>query len=426
MESVKVSVIVPVYNGEKYIRQSLDSIVGQTLSEIEIILVDDGSTDGAPEILESYAKADPRVRIFHQQNRYAGAARNLGLEHATGEYVMFWDADDYFELNALELMYTKAKEHEADLCLCDAQDFDDETGTKINHTYLRKPFPEQEVFSIQDFKERIYDFTSTVCWNKMARREFLEKNEIRFQELKHINDFAAVIEMMTFAERIVLVRKKLVHYRVNRQGSLMATYGERSDSIMVAVEGAYEKLSAQGALEDEVIRNSFMDKACALYFFTMSYCSSYEQYLAYYNRMFRDNKLLQSYEPREENTKNIERYLEAKKLSPEDLLYQEYRTFVQRSSERQQVIADLRRTGRKHTKQIESLEEEKRLFLEREKDWNKEKEELEKQISQMQAKVKASEKAEKELKKIKASKSYKAGRLLTWPFRKIKRLFRRS
>ena len=98
----KVSVILPVYNVGKYLRQCMDSIVGQTLQEIEVICIDDGSADDSPQILQAYAKKDPRIKVVCQQNQGAGAARNRGLSMARGEYLSFLDSDDFFETNMLE------------------------------------------------------------------------------------------------------------------------------------------------------------------------------------------------------------------------------------------------------------------------------------------------------------------------------------
>lgn len=111
----KVSVILPVYNGEKYLKQCLDSICSQTLKEIEILCVDDGSTDHTAEILADYAKKDERIRVIHQANAGAGAARNNGLRQASGEYLSFLDADDFFEPDMLERAYAKAKEEDAQI-----------------------------------------------------------------------------------------------------------------------------------------------------------------------------------------------------------------------------------------------------------------------------------------------------------------------
>ena len=114
MEDILVSVIVPVYNVENYLRQCLNSITGQTLKNIEIICVDDSSTDGSKRILEEYAKKDERVKIITQPNKGAGAARNNGLSVAKGKYLSFLDSDDFFEPDMLEHAYNKAEEDCAD------------------------------------------------------------------------------------------------------------------------------------------------------------------------------------------------------------------------------------------------------------------------------------------------------------------------
>ena len=107
--SVKVSVILPVYNASDYLHQCMDSIVGQTLKDIEIICVDDGSTDNSLDILKEYEQKDKRVKVIQQKNAGAGAARNNGLSIATGEYLSFLDSDDFFEPDMLEKAYEKAK-----------------------------------------------------------------------------------------------------------------------------------------------------------------------------------------------------------------------------------------------------------------------------------------------------------------------------
>lgn len=104
----KVSVIIPVYNAEKYLRECLDSVVNQTLEEIEVICVDDGSTDGSLDILYEYEEKDSRVKVLKQKNQHAGVARNAGIDIAQGEYVHFLDSDDYLTLNAYEVLFQKA------------------------------------------------------------------------------------------------------------------------------------------------------------------------------------------------------------------------------------------------------------------------------------------------------------------------------
>ncbi len=110
----KVSVIIPVYNVEPYLKQCMDSVVGQTLKDIEIICVDDGSTDGSLDILKEYATEDSRIQIIEQKNAGAGAARNNGMRHATGKYLSFLDSDDFFEPRMLEKAYDLAEKDQAD------------------------------------------------------------------------------------------------------------------------------------------------------------------------------------------------------------------------------------------------------------------------------------------------------------------------
>ena len=116
-EKVKISVIIPVYNCQQYLEQCLDSVINQTLKEIEIICVDDGSSDGSYDILQRYTKKYKFINIFKQINKGAGAARNLGLKNAIGEFVAFLDADDYYlDADALEKMYTICKQNEVSIC----------------------------------------------------------------------------------------------------------------------------------------------------------------------------------------------------------------------------------------------------------------------------------------------------------------------
>ena len=126
MPNVKVSVVIPVYNVENYLRESLDCVVNQTLRDIEIICVDDGSKDSSLEILQEYAQKDSRVKILTQQNQFAGVARNNGLKIATGEYIIFLDSDDIFDLQMLEKMYYRAVETSADVTVCESRFFVDD------------------------------------------------------------------------------------------------------------------------------------------------------------------------------------------------------------------------------------------------------------------------------------------------------------
>lgn len=135
INKIKVSVIVPVYNVEKYLKEAMDCIINQTLKEIEIICVDDGSTDSSLDILNKYADKDNRIIILEQENQGAGVARNTGLDIARGEYLSFLDPDDFFELTLLEEFYEKAISCDADIVVCGLNTYD-ETKKFLMNVFL--------------------------------------------------------------------------------------------------------------------------------------------------------------------------------------------------------------------------------------------------------------------------------------------------
>ena len=167
----KVSVIVPVYNVEPYLKECLNSIIKQTLKEIEIICVDDGSTDNSLEIMKEYAKKDKRFTIITQKNLYAGVARNAGLSVAKGEYLSFLDSDDFFELTMLEKMYKKAIKEKADICVCNFDTFIDgkhvfNIYNDINEKYING----KNTFEPDNIKY-LYSFTNPAAWNKLYQHD---------------------------------------------------------------------------------------------------------------------------------------------------------------------------------------------------------------------------------------------------------------
>ena len=132
MKKQKISVIIPVYNVEKYIHECIDSIIRQTYKNIEIICIDDGSSDKSYDILKEYASKDNRFILLQQENKGAGTARNKGLEIATGDFISFLDADDFFEHDLLELALNKLQESESDFVIYNSDQFNDKTKQFIN------------------------------------------------------------------------------------------------------------------------------------------------------------------------------------------------------------------------------------------------------------------------------------------------------
>lgn len=170
-----ISIIVPIYNMEQYMRKCIDSIIAQTFTDFECLLIDDGSTDGSPAICDSYAEKDLRIKVFHKTNGGLSDARNYGLEQAKGEYTIFVDPDDWVDATGLELLYKKAKENDADIVMCDLY---------YNDLY-RQTYCKQEPTSIQHLDVlkdlitgKVYGFTVT----KLIKRELYQKYNLKYPQ----------------------------------------------------------------------------------------------------------------------------------------------------------------------------------------------------------------------------------------------------
>ncbi len=211
----KVSVIIPVYNVEAYLRECLDSVINQTLKEIEIICVDDGSTDNSLEILKEYAKKDNRISVLTQENLHAGVARNAGLAVAGGEYLSFLDSDDFFELNMLEETYNKAKQDEADICIFGSYVYDDGKKKDIKKVSYLEKFIKKSPFNPKEFSKDIFLISSPNAWTKLFKKDIVKENNVFFENYITCNDITFVSLMLTLAHRISLINYPYVHYRIN-------------------------------------------------------------------------------------------------------------------------------------------------------------------------------------------------------------------
>ena len=256
---IKVSVIVAVYNGEEYLEQCMDSICGQTLQDIEIICVDDGSTDSSCDILERYREKDERVQVYHQKNLYAGIARNTGKSHAQGEYLVFWDCDDFFEPEALEKMYEKAKEQDADICVCGARQYLQEKKQSFPvPVYLNKKWiPDTPTFNRNTNEDYILNFTNVPAWNKMYRSAFIKKWNLDFQGVRNGNDIYFTLHALCLADSITTVDACLVNYRKNQKQSLMGTLSIAPFAPFQAWIDTAQDLERMGVLPER----SFVNKA---------------------------------------------------------------------------------------------------------------------------------------------------------------------
>jgi len=223
---LKVSIVMPVYNSERYLRECLDSVLEQTLKEIEVICIDDASEDSSLGILEEYKKRDSRVRVLAQEStQFAGVARNLGIGEAQGRYMVFWDADDLFEPDALEKMYSQCEEDEADICVCGGRVYDMAAQRLVSagHYLDLGCLPPEVPFSPQKYPENAFRFTNPAPWNKMFRTEYIAREGIRFQDLPRSNDVYFVFMAIALAQRVTVVDRPLVNYRRGTAVSLQET-----------------------------------------------------------------------------------------------------------------------------------------------------------------------------------------------------------
>ncbi len=225
---IKVSVVVAVYNCASYLHQNLDSICSQSLEDIEIILVDDGSTDGSDRILEAYASKDSRIKVLYQRGKSDGAAqaRNMGVESACGEYVSVLDADDFFEKNMLEKAYAMAKETASELVIFDG-DLYDEKQKMIRETgmILRREFlPEaKDIFVPRENADRLFFMTIGSAWNVLFSKKLIDREKLKFSSFHHADDLGFVYLGFATAKKIAILPERLVHYRYNNPQSQAAT-----------------------------------------------------------------------------------------------------------------------------------------------------------------------------------------------------------
>lgn len=246
-----MSVIIPVYNAEKYLRGCMDSVLGQTLRELEVICVDDGSTDGSAAILEEYAEKDSRVRVLRQENKGAGAARNLGIDAARGEYAAFIDADDWVEKSYCSELVQCADEHSSDIVVCRAQRFDDATGKPLPSDWmLKEQYIPGKAFTPEDIKKFIFQFTYGQVWDKLFRRDFINANGIRFPGIRAAEDTSFAYISLLSAKRIAVQPSVLIHYRVNRTGTTSGSFVKYPDAPFTAFNLVYEFLKGSGKYKE--------------------------------------------------------------------------------------------------------------------------------------------------------------------------------
>lgn len=221
MSQPVVSIIVPVYNAEKGIRRCVDSILGQEFTDFELLLVDDGSTDGSPAILDAYAAADPRVSVIQKPNSGVSATRNMALDRARGEYIQFLDADDWITEDATKLLVRAARENDADMVIADFyRVVGDDVARKGQIGGDATSLSRQEYADLM-MKDPA-DFYYGVIWNKLYRRSIIEAHGVRMDEtLNWCEDFIFNLEYVLHVSTVAVLRSPIYYY-VKTEGSLVS------------------------------------------------------------------------------------------------------------------------------------------------------------------------------------------------------------
>ena len=269
---IKVSVIVPVYNVEKYLRKCLDSLVSQSLKEIEIIVVNDGSTDHSQQIIDLYAEKHPNIIALSKTNGGLSDARNYGMRYASGEYIGFVDSDDYVEQDMYMLLYKKAVENNYDIVECD-----------LFHDYAN--YRDAEYGTEYYDRKKMLMAGRSVVWNKIYRKEWLDSTGVRFLKGLIYEDVAFYSMLVPYIGSTAYVNVPLIHY-VQRESSLNNISSGKTMQILEILKRIITYYKDKGFYEEYYHEMEFLTTRIIL-------CSSFLRMLKIADRKER-NKALKS------------------------------------------------------------------------------------------------------------------------------------
>ncbi len=213
------SVVIPAYNAERYIGETLSALLNQTLSDIEIICVDDGSTDGTFRIIQEHAALDGRIKVIQQDNSGAGVARNTGMAEAKGEWIAFLDADDIYRADFLEKMVVSASESDAELAICDLDRLIEDTG-KVKPQYRISSQVTGSSFRTQDYVDSLFQIYNPMPCNKLFRYSYIRECGLQFQALPNCNDLFFTYAALVGSKTVAVVKEPLVTYRISGLSSI--------------------------------------------------------------------------------------------------------------------------------------------------------------------------------------------------------------
>ncbi len=260
MNNIKISIIVPIYNVEKYLEKCLDSISNQNFQDIEIICVDDGSPDNSIEILNKYVSKDDRIKIVRKKNGGLGAARKTGLEHASGEYIWFVDSDDWISENSLEKLYENATSNNSDVVMFDIYRYDENTDeyVELDLNSLDKYFTNDNIdflnfsFSLNDIRPFFLN-KSFAAWMKLYKHSFLNKyDDFYFPEHLLYEDIPFHVQILTRTKRISYCPYRAYVYRLSNETSIINTSASSKKNFDIFI--------SMDEVENYLIKNNLMEE----------------------------------------------------------------------------------------------------------------------------------------------------------------------
>lgn len=246
MNNILVSIIIPVYNAGEFLEETLDSILSQSYKNIEVICVDDGSTDNSLRILEEYSDSDNRVKIIKQKNMYAGVARNNGIIESKGDYLYFMDSDDFIEKDLILHAVEKALENNSDIVLFDGNAFNNLTKKNDVRHYLHTN-QLNGFYNINIHNSpNLLIATNPATWTKLFKRELITNNNLFFSSTINSNDFYFTKMALLLAENISVVDEKLYNYRINLTQNLQSNIEKTEFSVIKVAEELFKELFKLG------------------------------------------------------------------------------------------------------------------------------------------------------------------------------------
>lgn len=228
-----VSIVVPVYNVEKYLKRCIDSLKNQTYNNIEILLVNDGSTDASLSICEKEAIGDNRIKVISQKNGGLSDARNTGINNATGEYICFVDSDDFVNEHYIQLLFENLLETNSDISVCNYMYIDEN-----DKTWIREEKNKQEYSNIEAIKDVLStnQDTEVMAWNKLYKKELFTKNNIYFPKGKIHEDNFTTYKLFYYAKKVSLINDKLYYYYQRTDSIMGQKFNTKRLHILEAVE----------------------------------------------------------------------------------------------------------------------------------------------------------------------------------------------